>query len=144
MPFTDSHGFAVEARTENQAKHLVIAGKTPRGAYNGAVFCRDFLLDTTAGPAGKAEVFVRSASIVRSPRLAARGTSFRATLGKLIGATGALDRMTAIEAALDKVDPGANPKTREGLAIMRRMIDDTRKIYSLAVPDPRALAVPIE
>jgi hypothetical protein len=42
VPFTDRHGFAVEARTEGEAKRLVIAGKTPRGAYNGAVFCRDF------------------------------------------------------------------------------------------------------
>ena len=74
VPFADPHGFAVEARTEGGAKRLVIAGKTPRGAYNGAVFCRDFLLDATAGPAGKADVFVRSASLVRSPRLAARGT----------------------------------------------------------------------
>jgi hypothetical protein len=74
VPFADAQGFAVEGRTEGGAKRLVIAGKTPRGAYNGAVFCRDFLLDATAGPAGSADVFVRSASVLRSPRLAARGT----------------------------------------------------------------------
>ncbi len=49
-------------------------GKTPRGAYNAAVFCRDFLLDATPGPAGKADVFARAAAVVRSPRLAVRGT----------------------------------------------------------------------
>lgn len=74
VPFTDRHGFAVDARTDGGAKRLVVAGKTPRGAYNGAVYCRDFLLDASAGPVGKAEVFARSASLVRTPRLAARGT----------------------------------------------------------------------
>jgi len=74
VPFVDRQGFAVEARSEGGVKRLVIAGKTPRGAYNGAVYCRDFLLDASAGPAGTADVFARSASLVRSPRLAARGT----------------------------------------------------------------------
>jgi hypothetical protein len=74
VPFADAHGFAVESRTDGGAKRLVIAGKTPRGAYNGAVFCRDFLLDATAGPDGRADVFARSAAVLRSPRLGARGT----------------------------------------------------------------------
>jgi len=74
VPFADPQGFAVEARSDGGAKRLVIAGRTPRGAYNGAVYCRDFLLDASAGPSAKAEVFARSASLVRSPRLAARGT----------------------------------------------------------------------
>jgi hypothetical protein len=56
------------------AKHLIIAGATPRGAYNGAVFCRDFLLDAAAGSPGPADVFARSAALLRSPHLAARGT----------------------------------------------------------------------
>ncbi|HKB37795.1 MAG TPA: hypothetical protein VKD72_15215, partial [Gemmataceae bacterium] len=72
VPFADPHGFAVEARTEAGSKRLLIAGKTPRGAYNGAVFCRDFLLDAASGE--KADVFVRSTDVVRSPRLGARGT----------------------------------------------------------------------
>ncbi|HJT78465.1 MAG TPA: hypothetical protein VJ739_14775, partial [Gemmataceae bacterium] len=74
VPFADPHGFAVEAWTEGGARRLAIAGRTPRGAYNGAVYCRDFLLDATPGAAGKADVFVRPASVLRSPRLAARGT----------------------------------------------------------------------
>lgn len=74
VPFGDPQGFAIEARTDGGAKRLVIAGKTPRGAYNGAVYCRDFLLDATAKADGMANVFVRSASVVRSPRLPARGT----------------------------------------------------------------------
>lgn len=74
VPLGDPHGFAVEAQAADGAKRLVLAGATPRGAYNGAVFCRDFLLDATAGPAGKADVFARRASLARSPHLAARGT----------------------------------------------------------------------
>ena len=74
VPFTDDHGFAVESRTDGDGKRLIIAGKTPRGAYNGAVVCRDFVLDATPGSAGKADVFVRTASIFRSPQMAARGT----------------------------------------------------------------------
>src|SRR4051812_33572189 len=74
VPFADAHGFAVEARTEGGSKRLLIAGKTARGAYNGAVFCRDFLLDAAPGDIGKADVSVRSAEVVRSPRLGARGT----------------------------------------------------------------------
>jgi hypothetical protein len=73
VPFVDPHGFAIEARSEGGSRRLIVAGKTPRGAYNGAVYCRDFLLDATAGPAGRSDVFTRAASIVRSPRLAARG-----------------------------------------------------------------------
>jgi hypothetical protein len=73
VPFADPHGFAIEARDEGGSRRLVIAGKSPRGAYNGAVYCRDFLLDATAGPAGRSDVFVRAASVVRTPRLAARG-----------------------------------------------------------------------
>jgi hypothetical protein len=40
--------------------------------------------------------------------------------------------------------PAATPKTREGFAILRRMIDDTRELYKEAVPDTKALAGPIE
>src|SRR5262249_38087876 len=48
VAFADAHGFAVEARTAGGSRRLFIAGKSARGAYNGAVFCRDFLLDATA------------------------------------------------------------------------------------------------
>jgi len=51
--------------------------------------------------------------------------------------------MGQIEAAIDKATPAATPKTREGMAILRRMITDTRKLYKQAIPDPRALAKPI-
>jgi hypothetical protein len=74
VPMVDEQGFAIESRTGEGVRHLVIVGKTPRGAYNGAVLCHDFLLDATPGPAGKANVFVRTASIVRSPQMQARGT----------------------------------------------------------------------
>jgi hypothetical protein len=74
VPFIDAHGFAIEARTDGAAKLLFIGGKIPRGAYNGAIFCRDFLLDASAGPPGESRVFVRRGALVRSPRLAARGT----------------------------------------------------------------------
>jgi hypothetical protein len=37
VPFVDEQGFAVESRAGEGGKLLVIAGKTPRGAYNGAV-----------------------------------------------------------------------------------------------------------
>src|SRR5262249_14594270 len=90
VAFADAHSFAVEARREGGSRRLLIAGKTARGAYNGAVFCRDFLLDATSHPLplspskgergrgegaiGKADVFVRAANLIRSPRLGARGT----------------------------------------------------------------------
>jgi hypothetical protein len=74
VPFADRHGFAIEAWSEGGMRRLAIAGKTPRGTFNGAVYCRDFLLDATLGGVGKADVFVRSTSVTRSPRLAARGT----------------------------------------------------------------------
>ena len=51
--------------------------------------------------------------------------------------------MDAIAAAMDAATPGATPKTRESLALLRRMIEDTRKLYREAVPDPRALTEPI-
>ena len=74
VPFADDQGFAIESRNLDDRRVLVIAGKTPRGTYNGAVFCRDFLLDATSAPPGKADVFVREASILRSPYMLARGT----------------------------------------------------------------------
>jgi len=52
--------------------------------------------------------------------------------------------MKEIEAALDATDTGASPKTREGLALLRRLIEDTRTIYRQAVPDPKTLVVPAE
>src|SRR5262245_31764216 len=57
VAFADPQAFAVEARAAAGRKLLVIAGKTPRGAFNGAVFCRDFLLDAIAGAPGRADVF---------------------------------------------------------------------------------------
>ena len=68
----------------------------------------------------------------------------RTTLGKLAGVPGALDRMKEIEAALDATGPGATPRAREGLALLRRLIEDTRTIYRQAIPDPKALVMPAE
>lgn len=65
VPFIAPHGFAVAAWEEGGAKRLVIAGKSPRGAANGAVYCRDFLLEATPGEAGRADVFARPAPVVR-------------------------------------------------------------------------------
>jgi hypothetical protein len=55
----------------------------------------------------------------------------------------ALDRMAKIEAAMNQAAPTATPKTLEGFAILRRMIEDTRTLYKKAVPDPSALAAAI-
>jgi hypothetical protein len=71
--FGDPQGFAIDALDEGGSKRLVIAGKTPRGAYNGVIYCRDFLLDASPGVVGKANVFTRRASMLRTPRVAARG-----------------------------------------------------------------------
>jgi hypothetical protein len=73
VPFADRHGFAVDARRQAGANRLVIAGRTPRGVFNGAVFCRDFLLDAGAVSSGKPDVFAHAASLVRSPKLGVRG-----------------------------------------------------------------------
>jgi hypothetical protein len=73
VPFCDPQGFAVDVVDEGGSKRLVIAGRTPRGVYNGTIYCRDFLLDASPGLAGKVNVFTRRASLLRAPRLAARG-----------------------------------------------------------------------
>jgi hypothetical protein len=76
VPFGDAHGFAIESQTVGGAHRLIIAGRTSRGVYDAAVYCRDFLLDAmpVAGERGRADVFARSASVFRSPQLAVRGT----------------------------------------------------------------------
>jgi hypothetical protein len=68
----------------------------------------------------------------------------QATVHKLAGVPGHLAHMARIEAAMDKLAVTATPKTRDGLAILRRMIEDTRTLYKKAVPDLKALATPIE
>lgn len=74
VPLGDEQGFAIEPHTKGDSHVLVIAGRTPRGAFNGAVACRDFLLDATAPAGGLADVFVRGASWLRAPHLKVRGT----------------------------------------------------------------------
>jgi hypothetical protein len=74
LPFADRHAFAIESQTVSRGRRLIIAGRRPRGAYNGAVYCRDFLLDASPGMPGKANVYVRSASVFRAPAMKARGT----------------------------------------------------------------------
>ena len=50
-----------------------------------------------------------------------------------------LSRMSGIEAAMAAALPQASPKTREGFAILRRMIEDTRALYRESVPSRHAL-----
>lgn len=84
MLLGDDHGFAIETRAVHGARQLVIAGKTPRGAYNAAVFCRDFVLDAAPGETGRGDVFVREAAVVRSPQLAVRGTYTLSFYGRAV------------------------------------------------------------
>ncbi len=75
VPFTDQDGFAIECRrAADGSRQIIIAGRSPRGAYNGAVACRDFAMDATVAPEGKADVFVRDTEMRRSPQMARRGT----------------------------------------------------------------------
>lgn len=80
----DDQSFAMETRASSGGRQLILAGKRPRGAFNAAVYCRDFLLEATAGDSGKADVFVREASIFRSPRLAVRGTYTLSFYGRAV------------------------------------------------------------
>jgi hypothetical protein len=68
----------------------------------------------------------------------------RNTIRKLAEVPAYLSRMDRIEAAMREATLGASPKTREGMAILQRMIDDTRRLYKKAVPDPKALTTPVE
>ena len=66
------------------------------------------------------------------------------TFGRLATIADDLRRMEGIEAAMKEATPGASPKTRDGFALMRRMIDDTRELYRKAVPEPKDLTAPLE
>ena len=70
LPFLSEEGFALETVERGKAKYLVIAGRTPKGVFHGAVYVRDFLLDILPPDQG---VVVRQVKLVRSPALAIRG-----------------------------------------------------------------------
>jgi hypothetical protein len=86
----------------------------------------------------------RVKSVPNAEQRKAEAARLRKTFDQLAGVAEHLKRMGAIEAAMKEAEPAATPKTREGFAILRRMIDDTRKLYKEAVPEPKALAEPIE
>jgi hypothetical protein len=51
----------------------------------------------------------------------------------------ALPRMVRIESAVSELEPRASRKTRAGLALVRRAITDSRRVYERAVPTPDVL-----
>jgi hypothetical protein len=68
----------------------------------------------------------------------------KATVAKLAAVPVALDRMKEIESAITASEPASTPKTREGFTLIRRFINDTRALYSEAIPDPKLLSSPID
>ena len=72
------------------------------------------------------------------------GGFLKAASEKLAAMPVGLKRMDEIEAAMKSAKSAATPKTRDGFAILQRMIDDTRKFYKMAVPDHEALIKAIE
>jgi hypothetical protein len=74
----------------------------------------------------------------------AEADRLRQALRKLAGVAEHLKRMDRIEAAVAAATPTATPRTREGFALLRRLIADTRKLYKQAVPDPRLLSGGVE
>jgi len=66
------------------------------------------------------------------------------TLTNLAGLQKDLDDMQNVEQFIKQTEGHATPKTAEGLALLQRMIDDTRRLYHEAVPDPEQLTAPIE
>ena len=83
-------------------------------------------------------------SIPDAKQRRAEADLLRQKLAKLAGIGADLKRMDAIEATIKQAAPAATPKTREGFALLQRMIDDTRQLYRQAVPDPKDLTAPIE
>lgn len=67
LAILDSHAFVCFPRETSAGGQFWIVGKTPRGAFNGAVWVRDFLLD---GPADALRL--ETQQVVRTPRLAHR------------------------------------------------------------------------
>lgn len=65
--FLDPHGFAIVPTERRGIPLVLIAGRTPRGVYNGAVHAREFLLD---GPAD--HLRLAADPVVRSPRMRGR------------------------------------------------------------------------
>jgi hypothetical protein len=70
LPFLSDEGFGIQTLTRGDAKYLIIAGRTPTGVLQGAIYARDFLLDVLPPDEG---VVVREVKLVRSPALPVRG-----------------------------------------------------------------------
>ena len=70
LPFLSEEGFGLETLERGKAKYLVIAGRTAKGVFHGAVYVRDFLLDILPPDKG---VVVREVKLVRSSALPVRG-----------------------------------------------------------------------
>jgi hypothetical protein len=87
---------------------------------------------------------LRVAAIAGVKPRAVEEERLRKTLARLAMIDKDLKRMDDIEAAAQQTEPTATPKTREGLELLRRMIDDTRTLYRDAVPDPKLLVEPRE
>jgi hypothetical protein len=51
----------------------------------------------------------------------------------------AMPMLRRIESHLDAAEPNASPKALETIRLMRRAIEDSRRHYQLAAPDPAAL-----
>lgn len=83
-------------------------------------------------------------SISDADQRLAETKQLNAKLAKLAKVADCLKRMAEIEAAIKDTEPIATPKTREGFLILQRFIDDTRRLYLQAVPDPVALSVRVE
>ena len=47
MSSAGEEGFALQTLMHGADKCLVIAGRTPKGVFHGAIYARDFLLDIT-------------------------------------------------------------------------------------------------
>ena len=65
-------------------------------------------------------------------------------LEKLAAVADGLKRMDSIGQAIQAATPTASAKTREGFAMLKKFMDDTRALYRLAVPEPSALAQAIQ
>jgi hypothetical protein len=82
----------------------------------------------------------RVQSIADANQRRAEAEKLKQVFAKLAAIGGEVGKLNEIESVLTQVDRHASPKTREGLSLLRRMIDDTRALYREAVPDPKALS----
>ncbi len=69
-PFLSDEGFGIETLEKDGTRYLIVAGRTDKGVFHGAVYVRDFLLDITRPDT---EAVVREVKLVRSPAIPVRG-----------------------------------------------------------------------